>query len=382
MRNKRLDVLRCIAVLLVLLYHSDVAMHLVGDGGWAGVDLFFVLSGFLISGLLFTEYKERKSISFQRFFIRRGLKLYPAFYFYILVMFLYQVVFHRTVGTPGQYLSEMLYVQNYGPFIWRHTWSLAVEEHFYLLLPLFLLILIRYAPNREDPFRVMPGAFLVVATACLALRVATVLRIPQAALLDWTMYREAYATTHCRIDSLFFGVLLGYFYHFRPETLDRLLGPTKNRIVLAFLSAALLSACLFIPIQSRFMLTAGLTLVYLGFGCVLMLCLRVQNVLSTVLATPLEQIGKGFAYVGMYSYSIYLWHTAFLGWGPGFVRHVFHTRPNAFAGFAIYLTVSITFGISMSRLIEYPVLRVRDQIFPALRGSPNTATSTRSTKPE
>jgi len=365
--------LRSIAILLVLLYHSDVSTHLVGDGGWAGVDLFFVLSGFLISGLLFTEYKKRCSISFQRFFIRRGLKLYPAFYFYILVMLLYQVVFHRTVGTVPQYLSEMLYVQNYGPFIWRHTWSLAVEEHFYILLPLFLLVLIRYAPNRENPFRVMPRAFLVVATACLALRIVTVLKVPQAALLDWTMYRKAYATTHCRIDSLFFGVLLGYFYHFRPESLDGLLGPTKNRIVLAFLSVALLSVCLFLPIQNRFMLTAGLTLVYLGFGCVLMLCLHVQNVLPRVLAAPLEQIGKGFAYVGMYSYSIYLWHTAFLGWGPGFVRHVFHTQPNAITGFAIYLTVSIAFGILMSRLIEYPVLRVRDQIVPALQGSPNSA---------
>ncbi|HXJ16319.1 MAG TPA: acyltransferase, partial [Candidatus Polarisedimenticolia bacterium] len=79
MRNKRLDVLRSIAVLLVLLYHSEIGTRLA-NAGWAGVDLFFVLSGFLISGLLFTEYKKRGSIDFKRFFIRRGLKIYPAFY--------------------------------------------------------------------------------------------------------------------------------------------------------------------------------------------------------------------------------------------------------------------------------------------------------------
>jgi len=375
MRNKRLDVLRCIAVLLVVLYHSDIGTHLVGDGGWVGVDLFFVLSGFLISGLLFTEYKKRGSISFKRFFIRRGFKLYPAFYIYVLVMFVFQVISQHAVGTARQYLSEIFYVQNYGPFIWRHTWSLAVEEHFYILLPVFLLVLIRHASNRENPFEVMPRAFLVVATACLAFRVATVLCIPESGLREWTVYRMAYATTHCRIDSLFFGVLLGYLHHFRPEFLEGLLGQSKGRIVLTLLSVALLSVCLVLPIQNRFMLTAGLTLVYLGFGCVLMLCLHVQGVLPRRLAKPVEQIGKSFAFVGMYSYSIYLWHTAFLGWGPGFVSHVFHARLNALTSFVFYLTASITFGILMSRLIEYPILRMRDQILPGMQSSSKAITT-------
>lgn len=210
MRNKRLDVLRSAAILLVLLYHSGIGTRL-GNGGWVGVDLFFVLSGFLISGLLFTEYKERGSISFKRFFIRRGLKLYPAFYVYILSMLLYQVIYRRTIGSLGQFLSEMLYIQNYGPFIWRHTWSLAVEEHFYILLPVFLLVLIKTSTDRANPFQVIPRAFLVVAAVCLIIRVATVLSISEPDLREWAKYRMAYATTHCRMDSLFFGVLLGYF---------------------------------------------------------------------------------------------------------------------------------------------------------------------------
>src|ERR1035437_9769085 len=132
MRNKRLDVLRCIAVLLVILRHGYIPTRL-GNAGWAGVDLCFVLSGFLISGLLFIEYKKRNSISFKRFFIRRGLKLYPAFYVFLFVTFLDRLILHR-VGSLRPFLSEMLYVQNYGPSIWVHTWSLAVEEHFYILL--------------------------------------------------------------------------------------------------------------------------------------------------------------------------------------------------------------------------------------------------------
>src|ERR1700758_1823216 len=82
-RNESLDVLRCIAVLLVLGFHFPY-YALWGRLGWIGVDLFFVLSGFLISGLLFQEYKATESINLLRFLIRRGLKIYPSFYLLIV----------------------------------------------------------------------------------------------------------------------------------------------------------------------------------------------------------------------------------------------------------------------------------------------------------
>jgi peptidoglycan/LPS O-acetylase OafA/YrhL len=77
MRNKRLDVLRCIAVVIVIAHHANL-YHVATKTGWVGVDLFFVLSGFLISGLLYSEYKTHRAIDIKRFFIRRGLKIYPA----------------------------------------------------------------------------------------------------------------------------------------------------------------------------------------------------------------------------------------------------------------------------------------------------------------
>src|SRR5215471_3658603 len=82
-RNQSLDALRCIAVLLVLGLHLPY-YRVWGTLGWIGVDLFFVLSGFLISGLLFQEYKKTGSINFKRFLIRRGLKIYPSFYLLIV----------------------------------------------------------------------------------------------------------------------------------------------------------------------------------------------------------------------------------------------------------------------------------------------------------
>src|SRR5271166_499318 len=173
MRNKRLDILRCIAVVTVILHHSGESNFFV-RAGWIGVDLFFVLSGFLISGLLFSEYKRRRSINFKRFLIRRGLKIYPAFYaFLLLTGIIGELVFHSH-PTIGQYLHEIFFVMNYQRGVWDHTWSLAVEEHFYIFLPIFLFILARVSSNHDDPFRSIPQAAAVIAALCLTFRAISV----------------------------------------------------------------------------------------------------------------------------------------------------------------------------------------------------------------
>src|SRR5258708_16649284 len=99
-RNLQLDVLRGVAILMVLLCHSIFLRQPTWDlilwrPGWSGVDLFFVISGFLISGLLFTEYQKTGGIRFKRFSIRRALKLYPAFYFLLLL-----TLMARTLPSP------------------------------------------------------------------------------------------------------------------------------------------------------------------------------------------------------------------------------------------------------------------------------------------
>src|SRR5271170_6175319 len=117
MRNKRLDVLRCVAVVTVLLHHSGVWPSFT-RAGWAGVDLFFVLSGFLISGLLFSEYRKRGSISLRRFFIRRGLKIYPAFYVFLILTGAISYFVFGTHAPAAEYIAEALFVQNYWHGVW------------------------------------------------------------------------------------------------------------------------------------------------------------------------------------------------------------------------------------------------------------------------
>lgn len=215
-RNQSLDVLRCVAI-LVLGRHLDY-YPLWSKIGWIGVDLFFVLSGFLVPGLLFHEFKEHGRINFRRFILRRGLKIWPAFYTYILItaVLVAFIQYHRAGAFPWrQFVTTSLFLRNYFPSDSRffdHIWSLAVEEHFYLILPLVLFILLVSRNHSKKLFATIPFIFIVTSTVCLALRVFT------------QPLGTYYWTTHTRIDSLFAGVTVGYCYHFKPRWFQKMTG--------------------------------------------------------------------------------------------------------------------------------------------------------------
>ena len=111
-RNESLDVLRCIAVLLVVGHHLPY-YALWGRIGWIGVDLFFVLSGFLISGVLFHEYKCTGTLNIKRFLIRRGLKIYPSFYL-LMVAATCIYFLHYSLVSRNQLVVSLFFLQNYG----------------------------------------------------------------------------------------------------------------------------------------------------------------------------------------------------------------------------------------------------------------------------
>src|SRR5947209_325993 len=157
-RDIRLDVLRGIAVLLVLCNHfpvdasrAGILSRLAGPlqrFGWTGVDLFFVLSGFLVGGLLIKEMNQRGTMQVGRFWIRRGFKIWPSYYLFLLFIWS-QVTLQldkRQTLAPA-----FLFLQNYiAPRLCPrgHLWTLAIEEHFYLVLPVLLLLLTFRNPQR------------------------------------------------------------------------------------------------------------------------------------------------------------------------------------------------------------------------------------------
>lgn len=345
-RNESLDVLRCVAVLLVVGHHLPY-YALWERIGWIGVDLFFVLSGFLISGVLFHEYKHTGTLNIKRFLIRRGLKIYPSFYL-LMVAATCIYFLHYSLVSRNQLVVSLFFLQNYGENVYMllvHTWSLAVEEHFYLLLPVVLVAQIAVFRKR-DPFRFIPFFFLAIAASCLALRYFTL----APGHLAWM--------THMRIDSLFAGVALGYFYHFRRSVFEKLTG--NYALVLAvilILPAALLDA------HARPMQTFGLTGLLVGFSFLVAWC---------VVRSPRTSAGRALskcaAKVGFYSYSIYLWHTILV--------IAFGFRPSLSAAkFWVYVASTIVAGIAMAHLVEMPYLALRERLFPPSQPAPQSAVS-------
>jgi len=325
-RNQALDVLRGVAILLVFGNHLTY-YHVWNRAGWIGVDLFFVLSGFLVSSLLFQEYKANGDLNIDRFILRRGLKIWPSFYALIVAVSavaLWHGLSWKIVVKAFAFWS--LFLQNYwgGPDITSHTWSLCVEEHFYLMLPLLLWWLIQ----GENRLHFIPGICAVLMAACLTMRVLTPLGTS-----------PVLSQTHLRIDSLFCGVALGYWFHFRQQIFTRL----SNWRWMPILAVCPLPAFIFEE-HTRLMQGVGITFLMCGFSLL---------VAWAVPRQPWKLLGP-LASVGRYSYSIYIWHLPIVRW----------LRGDCFVSFWSCVLLCIAAGVVMAKLIEFPALHLRERLLP------------------
>ena len=341
--------LRGFAILLVMGAHVQ-AYPIWSTFGGFGVDLFFVLSGFLISNLLFKEYLLSHCIVLSRFFLRRALKLYPSFYLLLAGTLVYCLVWRIPV-TRRAVLGELTLTQNYVGAIWGHTWSLAIEEHFYLLLPIALFLMLKLRPGSDDPFRAVPYVFLVVASCCLALR------IWNGAYYPAFDHRLHYEPSHLRLDSLLFGVLLSYLHNFRGHLLRRIMSPPWRRPV-SFLGILALAPMLILDFSHPFVYTYGFTLLYIGFGVLLLLAIY-QEKPGAKPGVMIRAIGA----IGVYSYTVYLWHVPLAMVFTSLA--VRFSMVNQYALHAIYIASSIAMGIAASKLVEIPVLKMRERFFPS-----------------
>ena len=280
-RSLPLDVLRGVAILLVIGRHGPLAETSYGflqplaqvwfRFGWTGVDLFFVLSGFLIGGLLFNEIRTRHDLDAKRFLIRRGFKIYPSYFAFMagatLLARYRQGIPFTQLRVPGEVkgiVINTLSLQNYFGSPWGHTWSLAVEEHFYILLPFALLLAIRWSRRHDGRVEAVPSIpklALVLIAACTLGRIFVYRR-------ESFDFSHLVIPTHLRIDSLFFGVFLAYLANYRPDLLN-LVG--RWRHVALLLGLLLIAPMTVLDLEtSAFVPTIGFTFLYLGYGCILL----------------------------------------------------------------------------------------------------------------
>jgi peptidoglycan/LPS O-acetylase OafA/YrhL len=186
------------------------------------------------------------------------------------------------------------------------------------------------------------------------------LRILVTTLYPFTSRIHVYPT-HLRIDSLFFGVLLSYFYHFHSAGLEWFV--QKHRVWLTAAGAAAIMPPFFLELnESAFMHTAGFSLLYFGFGALMLVILICGH---TRFTTPSRWI-RSCAYLGSHSYSVYLWHIPVWLWFMRGVLPEFGVSLNYWTEFLAYIAASFAWGVFAAKGIEFPMIRVRDRLFPAL----------------
>jgi peptidoglycan/LPS O-acetylase OafA/YrhL len=216
-----LDTLRALAIVSVMAYHLGWRLpsgfEVAGKFGWMGVDLFFVLSGYLIGSQLLKPVLHGQGVSPMAFYCKRAYRILPA-YLTVLLIYLVWPRWHEDTGMSPlwQFLTftENLFVDYSKNHAFSHVWSLCVEEHFYLLLPLIVLVLAR-KPAAWKTVAVL-GFFFALGLGVRWHELVYALR-PAGERFGVLYIERIYYPTYCRLDGLLAGVALAAIRLFRPE---------------------------------------------------------------------------------------------------------------------------------------------------------------------
>ena len=346
-----LDLLRAIAIVWVMLFHSYIVGGLgeswgwLEDSGWAGVDLFFVLSGYLIGAQWLKPLADGRPPAFGRFYLRRALRTVPAFLAVLAVYF----AFPSTREAPGiqplwQFLSYTVnflidYRHNQA---FSHVWSLCVEEHFYLLFPL-----LAWWVARRGSLRAFVALCLFLLVGGMALRGWLWLHMG-----DRPFVEVIYYPTWNRLDGLLAGVVLAAMQMYRPVLWARL----QARANLALLAGLIVTGVALAIFQDR----AGLFASVLGYP---LLSWGLALIVFAA-ASPACWLGRhrvpGAGCLALISYSLYLDHKL--------VFHAVQTwlvtypRIHGLAAFAVYAACVLAGGALLHYAVEAPFLRLRDRL--------------------
>lgn len=345
-----LDGVRAIAIVLVLLYHmtpdhdSDRGLRSllfkIADIGWSGVDLFFVLSGFLITGILLHVREGRSTL--RSFYVRRLLRIVPAYFFALAMVFILVPVLLRWYDIPPfkRQWPYWLYVSNYvresyeslhNLFYLSHFWSLAVEVQFYLLWP-FAVISLRS----------------VVAARVIAIGLIAAIAIRLLATLHGAHWIVTFGFLPCRMDGLLVGALIALGIHERWFEAARVqagvwVAFSVFGLALGYCIWRGIASAIFWPNDTTFSVILRTTLPTIAvacYGALTILALTSRPMMSLL-------SWRGFVPVARYSYGAYIIHylllPLFLIWfGPDVLRGYFGVGPDV----AIYVFFFVACGVT------------------------------------
>lgn len=354
-----LDHLRALAITLVFFFHYYIVsggepewLPEVASFGWTGVDLFFVLSGFLISSQLFFQIKKGELISFKVFFIKRFFRIVPAFLVTVAIYFCVPYFREKEALPPvWKFLTFTqnlnLDLKNYGTF--SHCWSLCVEEHFYLFLPIILIFL-----QTSKLFSKSIWLLVILFLFGFAIRLYSFnyLYLPKSGEEDGWMYwyKYIYYPTYNRLDGLLVGVSVAGIYQFSPNLWMKL-SKYGNQFIL--LSLCILAGAYFLceDLRTYNVSIFGFPLIAVGFGCMVLGAVSHGSFLYNIKS-------KVTTFIAALSFSVYLTH-----------KGIIHTTHQLLKDFEINNNVMLVICIITSFLgacilhvaIEKPFMKIRDR---------------------
>jgi peptidoglycan/LPS O-acetylase OafA/YrhL len=393
------DGIRAIAVLWVIFFHAWLFQQLTIPGfidniynyplfywvtkGDLGVDLFFVISGFLIGGIIFKEIKSSEKFNFKRFYVRRFLRLSPV---YIFAIFL-NLYFLKEFGQDNllKYWPNLLYINNYlpgSPMGW--TWSLAIEEQFYIIVP-FLLVFIFPKFRNKTTFFILLSAISISLT-WYYVYVLKQYRLPFNLTFftkDWgAWFNSYYMVTHLRYIGLLLGVATAYVNVYKNTEIKKVF-ENKSGLVTIFSFISVIGFIIFsftpvgewMPMKDSIfnhlnihvgrwyeILTRPLFSLFVAF--IILACIHGNNFIINPINKFLSS--KFFYPIAQVSYSAYLFHEMFIIWvSPRLVKYLTPDYSNTQIFFiTVFVSLIVIFigAVIMYYLIEQPFQKIRDRI--------------------
>ena len=349
-RVPTLDGLRAISIMAVVIGHlagtngfppqaTAIIANRYLDVSYLGVRVFFVISGFLITGILINEHRRSGGISLKRFYLRRTVRIFPAYYAYILALILLTFLGIAQV-TANDVAHAVTYTMNYdNDRSWDvgHLWSLAVEEQFYLLWPATIVLLgLRWGGR---------AAFAVILLAPIFRIIEFYVFTGMKPLIGNTFETTA--------DAIAMGCILAL-------TIDNLVTRSWFQRIIAsrWMILALLAVALGLSIRSDTDVIVGHTLTNLAVALVVARCvLRPHGIVGRTLET------RPLVAIGVLSYSIYLWQQLFLN----------RTTDQVITTFPLNIVLAAIAAVASYSLIERPFLRRRPALEARWLGKPGPA---------
>ena len=355
-----LDNLRAFAIIMVLFFHYNrwfehpAWFPEVLKFGWTGVDLFFVLSGFLISSQLFAQIKKEGTFSMKDFYIKRFFRILPAYYFVLVLYFLFPVLSGTQLLPP--LWKFLTFTQNFGADFENHrsfgvVWSLCVEEHFYLLLPVTLLLLLKTGAFKKAYLLLL---ILFLAGFLFRLYCWYDVYMHQSNGIEnrFLWVSTIYYPTYCRLDGLLAGVAAAAFYNYLPSLFSRL-SKYANGLIAVGLLISTITYFLFGNNVDFARSIFSFPLVSIGFGCLVLGAIMPSSFLYKWKSGVLSMIAK-------LSYALYLIHMAVIL----LVQKVFSGLGVSKDSNWMFL-LSIIFCIALALILHYgiekPFMKMRER---------------------